>query len=73
MPFIIGVHSVNIPDLSGELLDIILIDLDGGAVTLPDNMVSLLKRQIKIKGLIFNGIFLENSIHKRESFIQSST
>jgi len=65
MPFIIGVHSVNIPDLSGELLDIILIDLDGGAVTLPDNMVF-----VKLSMMFRFGvrktitIFLENSNHQ---------
>lgn len=37
-PFIIGVHSMHIHDLTGELLDVIYVDLDGGAISLPDNM-----------------------------------
>ena len=36
-PFIIGVHSMHDRDIS-ELLDTIVVDLDGGAISLPDNL-----------------------------------
>lgn len=35
-PFIIGVHSIHDRDIN-EALDTIVVDLDGGAVTLPEN------------------------------------
>ena len=35
-PFIMGVHSMHDRELN-EVLDTIVVDLDGGAVTLPEN------------------------------------
>ena len=37
-PFIIGVHSLHAHESMGELLDVIYVDLDGGAIHLPDNL-----------------------------------
>ncbi len=37
-PFIIGVHSLHARESMGELLDVIYVDLDGGAIHLPDNL-----------------------------------
>lgn len=36
-PFIMGVHSMHQLEIS-ELLDVIVVDVDGGAITLPDNL-----------------------------------
>ena len=36
-PFIIGVHSVN-QDHVADLLDVIVVDLDGGMIHIPENM-----------------------------------
>jgi len=36
-PFIIGVNSIHEPEIV-DLLDVIRVDLDGGAVTIPENM-----------------------------------
>lgn len=37
-PFIMGVHSMHEREI-GEVMDTIVVDLDGGAVTLPENYV----------------------------------
>lgn len=36
-PFVIGVSSTHEPDVA-DLLDVITVDLDGGAITVPENM-----------------------------------
>ena len=36
-PFIIGIHAAHKPDMS-DLLDVIMVDLDGGAITIPENL-----------------------------------
>ena len=36
-PFIIGVHSIN-QDHIADLLDVIVVDLDGGMIHIPENM-----------------------------------
>ncbi len=37
MPFIIGVHSSRLEEIV-DLLDVVKVDLDGGAITVPENM-----------------------------------
>ena len=36
-PFIIGVHSIHEAEIA-DLLDVVKVDLDGGAITIPENM-----------------------------------
>lgn len=57
-PFIIGVHSVNQEHIN-DLLDVIVVDLDGGIIHIPENwtfqriMEPLLSQVITV-GLIRN-------------------
>ena len=37
MPFIIGVHASRVEEIV-DLLDVVKVDLDGGAITVPENM-----------------------------------
>ena len=51
MPFIIGVHASRVEEIV-DLLDVVKVDLDGGSITVPENMTIPLIPEILMKKVL---------------------